>query len=114
VRIAPSGRAATLAVETPGVMSQGTLAPGVAVTAPMFARIHSVHRSKGAMVPDPSRSPSFASSALAHKCVLLAPSLRMGHRAPEVSRFTVYPLSGPDTQGYQETVQSPTDLCEDA
>ncbi len=49
-RMAPSGNsAASSPVLMPGDISQGTLAPGVAVTAPMFARIHSVHASNGAI-----------------------------------------------------------------
>jgi hypothetical protein len=34
-------------VVTPGAASQGTVAPGAAVIAPMFVRIHCAHRSKG-------------------------------------------------------------------
>src|SRR5215211_4222138 len=49
-RTAPSGNsAASSPVLTPGIMSQGTLAPGVAVIGPMFARIHSAHTSNGAI-----------------------------------------------------------------
>src|SRR5829696_1651232 len=59
-RTAPSGNSAVSSpVLTPGVMSQGTLAPGVAVIGPMFARIHSAHTSNGAIwdVASESRLP---------------------------------------------------------
>jgi hypothetical protein len=58
-RIAPSGNSATSSpVLTPGIMSQGTLAPGVAVIGPMFARIHSDHTSNGA-ISDVTSEPWF-------------------------------------------------------